>query len=112
MGEYIMLGAPNSLPDKGTVTFRVANNRVRNFRLRGQKMNCGFPGEVDVTVARIRLNSRGKGSRTLEFPGVGYLKVTIRVTSTGKAFGTIRRPPSSPGICSPDYPVSFTAKHN
>lgn len=108
--KYVQLGATEPVSDRGTVTFRVENNRVKNFRLRGQMMNCGFSGEVPVTVAKIRLNASGKGSRTVDAPGVGKLKVTITVTADGKAFGNIRRPESAPGICNPDYPVRFTAR--
>ena len=38
------------------------------------------------------------------------LKVTITVTSAGKASGSVRKPPSATGLCNPDYPVRFTAK--
>ncbi len=65
---------------------------------------------MPVSVETIKLNSRGKGSALYKDPNVGTLKVSIKVTSTGKASGTMRRPPSATGLCNPDYPVRFTAK--
>ncbi|MEK6230212.1 MAG: hypothetical protein AABM43_13405 [Actinomycetota bacterium] len=108
--KYIQVGSPTEPTDKGKVTFGVGSNKVRNFRLRGQQMNCGGGPVVPVTVKTIKLNSRGKGSATREQPDVGYLTVKITVTSAGKASGTIRKPSNKPGLCNPDYPVRFTAK--
>jgi hypothetical protein len=109
-GKYIQVGSAEEPTDKGKVTFTVRSNKVLNFRLRGQRMNCGPAPEVPVTVKTIRLNSSGKGSAIYKDPNVGTLKVSITVTSTGKASGTIRRPASATGLCDPDYPVRFTAK--
>lgn len=109
-GRYIQVGQAEEPTDRGRVTFKVRRNRVLDFRLRGQLMQCGPPNEVPVTVDRIRLDSSGKGSATYRDPNVGPLKVTIKVTSTGRASGTIRRPASAPGLCDPDYPVRFTAR--
>lgn len=111
-GKYIQVGSATEPTDKGKVTFTVRSSKVLNFRLRGQRMNCGPAPEVPVTVKTIRLNSSGKGSATYKDPNVGTLKVTITVKSTGKASGTIRRPASAVGLCDPDYPVLFTAKRS
>jgi hypothetical protein len=92
------------------VSFTVRSSKVLNFKVRGQRFQCGPPSEVPVTVKTIRLNSRGKGSANYKDPNVGTLKVTITVTSAGKASGAVRKPPSATGLCSPDYPVRFTAK--
>lgn len=109
-GKYIQIGQAEEATDRGRVTFTVRSGKVLNFKLRGQRMACGPAPEVPVTVKTIRLNSSGKGSALYRDPNVGTLKVTITVSSTGKAFGTIRRPPSASGLCDPDYPVRFTAK--
>ena len=111
-GKYIQIGQATEPTDKGKVTFTVRSNRVLNFKLRGQKMQCGPAPEVPVTVKTIKLNSSGKGSAVYQDPNVGALKVTITVTSTGKASGTVRRPPAAVGLCDPDYPVRFTAKRS
>jgi len=109
--KYVRVGSATEPTDTGKVTFRVRTNKVLNFRLRNQQMNCGPGGPVvPVTVETIKLNSLGKGSALYKDPNVGTLKVSIRVSSTGKASGTIRRPPSAIGLCNPDYPVRFTAK--
>jgi len=108
--KYVQVGSATEPTDTGKVTFRVRSNKVRNFRLKDQQMNCGPGPVVPVSVDTIKLNSRGKGSAIYKDPNVGTLKVSIRVTSTGKASGTIRRPPSAIGLCNPDYPVRFTAK--
>lgn len=108
--KYVQVGSATEPTDTGKVTFRVRNNKVLNFRLRNQQMNCGPGPVVPVTVETIKLNSLGKGSALYKDPNVGTLKVSIKVTSTGRASGTIRRPPSAIGLCNPDYPVRFTAK--
>jgi hypothetical protein len=92
------------------VSFTFRSSKVRNFKVRGQLFQCGPPNEIPVTVRTIRLNSRGKGSANYKDPNVGTLKVTITVKSSGKASGTVRKPPSATGLCNPDYPVRFTAK--
>jgi hypothetical protein len=109
-GKYIQVGQATEPTDKGKVTFKVLKNKVLNFRLRDQLMQCGPPAEVPVTVERIKLNASGKGSALYKDPAVGTLKVTITVTSKGRASGTIRRPASATGLCNPEYPVKFTAK--
>ena len=108
--KYVQVGSATEPTDTGKVTFTVRSNKVLNFRLRGQQMNCGPGPVVPVTVKTIRLNSSGKGSALYKDPNVGTLKVSITVTSTGRASGTIRRPPSAIGLCNPDYPARFTAR--
>jgi hypothetical protein len=108
--KYVQVGSATEPTDTGKVTFKVRTNKVLNFRLRNQQMNCGPGPVVPVTVEKIKLNSMGKGSALYKDANVGTLKVSITVTSTGKASGTIRRPPSAIGLCNPDYPVRFTAK--
>jgi hypothetical protein len=109
-GKYIQVGQADEPTDRGKVSFTVRSNKVRNFKVRGQLFQCGPPNEVPVTVKTIKLNSKGKGSATYKDPSVGTLKVTISVTSAGKAKGTVRKPPSAVGLCNSDYPVRFTAR--
>jgi hypothetical protein len=109
-GKYIQVGQAEEPTDRGKVSFTVRSSKVRNFKVRDQLFQCGPPAEVRVTVKTIRLNSKGKGSANYKDPSIGTLKVTITVTSTGKAKGTIRKPPSATGLCNSDYPVRFTAK--
>jgi len=109
-GKYIQVGQAEEPTDRGKVSFTVRNSKVLNFKVKGQLFQCGPPAEIRVTVKTIRLNSKGKGSATYKDPNVGTLKVTITVTSAGKASGTVRKPPSATGLCSSDYPVRFTAK--
>ena len=108
--KYVQVGSATEPTDTGKVTFTVRSNKVLNFRMRGQQMNCGPGPVVPVTVRTIRLNSSGKGSALYKDPNVGTLKVSITVTSTGRASGTIRRPSSAIGLCNPDYPARFTAR--
>ena len=86
------------------------SSKVQNFKVRGQLFQCGPPAQIKVTVKTIKLNSKGKGSANYKDPSIGTLKVTITVTSAGKAKGTIRKPSSATGLCNSDYPVRFTAK--
>ena len=109
-GKYIQVGQAEEPTDRGKVSFTVRKSKVLNFKVRKQLFQCGPPNEVLVTVKTIRLNSKGKGSANYKDPAVGTLKVTITVTSAGKASGTVRKPPSATGLCDPDYPVRFTAK--
>ena len=109
-GKYIQVGQAEEPTDRGKVSFTVRSGKVLNFKVRGQRFQCGPPSEVPVTVKTIRLNSKGKGSANYKDPSVGTLNVTITVTSAGKAKGTVRKPPSATGLCNPDYPVRFTAK--
>ena len=109
-GKYIQVGQAEEPTDRGKVSFTVKSNKVLNFKVRGQLFQCGPPNEIPVTIKTIRLNSKGKGSASYKNPNIGTLKVTISVTSAGKAKGTVRKPPSATGLCNPDYPVRFTAK--
>jgi hypothetical protein len=108
--KYIQVGSATEPTDKGKVTFTVKASKALNFRIKGQQMNCGGGPVVPIYVKTIKLNSRGKGSKTYQDPNVGTLKVSLTVTSTGKASGTVARPQSAVGLCDPDYPVRFTAK--
>src|SRR5688572_9431392 len=110
-GKYIQVGQAEEPTDSGKVSFTVKSSKVKNFKVRGQLFHCGLPpAEVRVTVKTIKLNSKGKGSASYKDPNVGTLKVTITVTSAGKAKGTVRKPPSARGLCNSDFPVRFTAK--
>jgi len=109
-GRYIQVGQAQEPTDHGKVSFKVRSNKVRNFKVTGQLFQCGPPNEIPVTVKTIRLSSKGKGSANYKDPSIGTLKVTITVTSAGKAKGTIRKPSSATGLCDSDYPVRFTAK--
>jgi len=109
-GRYIQVGQAQEPTDHGKVSFKVRSNKVRNFKVTGQLFQCGPPNEIPVTVKTIRLSSKGKGSANYKDPSIGTLKVTITVTSAGKAKGTIRKPSSAVGLCDSDYPVRFTAK--
>jgi len=109
-GKYVQVGQAEEPTDRGKVSFTVRSSKVRNFKVKGQLFQCGPPAEILMTVKTIRLNSKGKGSASYKDPNIGTLKVTITVTSAGKAKGTIRKPPSATGLCNSDYPVRFTAK--
>jgi hypothetical protein len=109
-GKYIQVGQADEPTDRGKVSFTVKSSKVLNFKVRKQLFQCGPPAEIPVTIKTIKLNSKGKGSANYKDPSIGTLKVTITVTSTGKAKGTIRKPPSATGLCNSDYPVRFTAK--
>lgn len=110
-GKYVQVGMAEEPTDRGTVSFRVSGNRVQNFRVRKQYFQCPA-AEVPVTVKSIRLDRAGKGSAIYKDPNVGALKVSITVSSAGKATGTIVRPRSATGLCSPDHPVRFRAKRS
>ena len=105
-GKYIQVGQAEEPTDRGKVSFTVQSSKVLNFKVKGQLFQCGPPSEIPVTVKTIRLNSKGKGSANYQNPAVGAFKVTITVTSAGKASGTVR----GTGLCSSDFPVSFSAK--
>ena len=109
-GKYIQVGQAEEPTDRGKVSFTVRSSKVLNFKVKGQLFQCGPPNVIPVTVKTIKLNSKGKGSANYKDPSIGTLKVTITVTSAGKAKGTIRKPPSATGLCNSDYPVRFTAK--
>ena len=109
-GKYIQVGQADEPTDRGKVSFTVKSSKVLNFKVKGQLFQCGQPNEIPVTVKTIKLNAKGKGSASYKDPSIGVLKVTITITSTGKAKGTVRKPPSAVGLCDSDYPVRFTAK--
>jgi hypothetical protein len=109
-GKYVQVGQADEPTDRGKVSFTVKSSKVLNFKVRKQLFQCGPPAEIPVTVKSIKLNGKGKGSATYKDPSVGALKVTITVTSAGKASGTVRKPASAMGLCNSDYPVRFTAK--
>lgn len=109
-GQYVQVGRAEAPTDKGKVTFRVSKNKVLNFKVRKQLFQCGAAAEVPVTVEKIALNGKGRGNATYEDPTVGPLRVTIKVTSDGRASGKVVRPSGGAGLCSPDFPVTFTAK--
>jgi hypothetical protein len=67
---------------------------------------CGaIPAEVPVAVAKIELNSAGKGKATYTNPDVGAFKIVIKVRDNGTASGTI----TPTGLCRGK--VTFSAKH-
>lgn len=109
-GKYVQIGQADEPTDKGKVTFTVRSGKVLDFKVRKQLFQCGTPAELALTVKSIKLSASGKGTAKYSDPSVGALTVSITVTSTGKASGTIRRPSSAVGLCNPDYPVRFTAK--
>ena len=109
-GKYIQVGQADEPTDHGKVSFTVKSSKVVNFKIKGQLFQCGPPNEIPLTVKTIKLNSKGKGSASYKDPSVGLLKVSITVTSAGKAKGSVRKPPSAVGLCDSDYPVRFTAK--
>jgi hypothetical protein len=91
--------------DKGKVTFTVKSNRVLKFKVAGQEFMCGAgPQTIPVTVAKIKLSSTGRGKGTYTDPNVGAFKVAIKVTSRGRASGTI----TPTGLC--NGAATFTAK--
>ena len=93
--------------DKGKVTFSVTSKAVVTFKLTGQEIMCGAsPYVVPVTVAKIKLNSSGLGNGTYTNPDVGAFKVAIKVTSTGRASGTI----TPDGLCSGVLQFSATRR--
>jgi hypothetical protein len=97
--EIYLYGDIEPRTDKGKVTFSVKSSpkRVVNFKLKDQQFMCGpGPHVVPVTVAKMKLNSSGRGKGTYKDPNVGEFKVAIKVTSTGRASGTI----TPVGLCS------------
>ncbi len=98
------------LPRFGTRGQERRGRQADYFKVRKQLFQCGPPAEVPVTIKTIKLNSKGKGSSNYKDPSIGTLKVTITVTSAGKAKGAVRKPPSATGLCNSDFPVRFTAK--
>jgi hypothetical protein len=90
--------------DKGKVTFSGGSDAVTKFKLKGQGFMCGAsPAEIPVELAKIKLNSSGKGKGSYTNPNVGGFKIKITVRS-GNASGTI----TPTGLCSGK--VTFSAK--
>ena len=78
---------------------------MRKFKLTAQQFMCGATtAEIAVSIAKITLNSFGRGKATFTEPSVGAFKVKIRVRDNGKASGTI----TPTGLCRGK--VTFTAK--
>ena len=103
--EIYLYGDIEPRTDKGTVTFKVKPNAVTKFKLKAQQIMCGATtAEVPVSIAKIKLNSAGKGKGTYTDPAVGDFVVKIRVRDNGKASGTI----TPTGLCSGK--VTFSAK--
>jgi hypothetical protein len=91
--------------DKGKVAFKVSGAKVTGFKVTGQQAFCGGQSpEIDVKIASIKLSAAGSGTGNATDPNVGPIKVTIKVTSGGKATGTIKYA----GLCRSSAP--FTAK--
>ncbi len=91
--------------DKGKVAFKVRGAKVTAFKVTGQQAFCGGQSpEIDVRIASITLSAAGSGTGNTTDPNVGPIKVTIKVTSGGKATGTIKYA----GLCQSSAP--FTAK--
>jgi hypothetical protein len=94
--------------DKGAVSFSVRSNAVRSFKLTGQKFMCGGqPVEVKVSIAKIKLNSAGRGKATFDAEAVGEFKIAITVRGTGRATGTVIPTQLCDGE---NYPAKFSAK--
>jgi hypothetical protein len=103
--EIYFYGDIEPRTDKGKVTFKVKPNAVRKFKLKRQQFMCGATtAEIAISIAKIKLNSAGKGKGTYTTPEVGAFKVKIRVRDNGKASGTI----TPTGLCSGK--VTFSAK--
>ncbi len=103
--EIYYYGDIDPRTDKGKVTFKVKSKTVTKVKLKGQEIMCGATYfEVPVSVAKIELNSAGKGKGTYTDPSLGKFKVKIKVAENGKASGTI----TPTGLCRGK--VTFTAK--
>jgi hypothetical protein len=104
-GDIFRYGDTEPRTDKGKVTFSVKGATVSKFKLSGQEIMCGAgPAPVPMSVAKIKLSSAGKGKATYTDPNVGDFAIAIRVTSAGRASGTI----TPKGLCR--GVVKFTAK--
>lgn len=104
-GTIYRYGDTEPRTDKGKVTFSVKSNAVLKLKLAGQEIMCGSgPHVIPVAVAKIKLNSAGRGKGTYTDPNVGSFKVAITVTSAGKASGSI----TPTGLC--EGVTKFTAK--
>jgi hypothetical protein len=104
--EIYFYGDIEPRTDKGKVTFAVSSRAVKNFKLKAQQVMCGATtAEIPVAVAKIKLNSSGRGKGTYTNPSVGAFEVKIRVRDNGRASGTI----TPTGLCRGK--VTFSAKH-
>jgi hypothetical protein len=105
-GKFQEYGQLEMSTDKGKVAFRVAPGRVvKSFKITGQKIQCGAGGqEVAISIAKIKLNTSGKGNATYSDPSLGKFKVTITVTGRGTASGRV----VPQNLCSES--ISFRAK--
>jgi hypothetical protein len=71
-----------------------------------------------ILLSTSLLASRGAGSRrrdrgdarARDTPKVSNACAPLRTSRPGRPRAPSRRPPSATGLCSPDYPVRFTAK--
>jgi|SRR6185503_18849588 len=103
--EIYVYGDLEPRMDKGQVTFQGKSSVVTKFKLKGQQFMCGpSPIDVPVSVAKIKLDSAGKGKGTFTDPNVGPFTVKIKVGGNGKASGTI----TPTGLCADA--VTFSAK--
>jgi hypothetical protein len=103
--EIYVYGDLEPRTDKGKVTFKVKSNAVKKLKLKGQQFMCGpQPIAVPVSLAKIALNSAGKGTATYTDANVGTFDVKIKVRNNGKASGTI----TPTGLCTGK--VTFSAK--
>ena len=106
-GKHQEYGKLEMSTDKGKVSFKIQSGKVVRFKLSGQLVQCGSGGhEVPVSASKIKLNSSGRGKATYTNPDVGEFVIAIRVTSTGRATGTI----TPKGLCSST--VKFAAKRS
>jgi hypothetical protein len=104
--EIYRYGDIDPRTDKGKVSFSVKKSSAIKLKLSGQEFMCGAsPAEIPVSVAKIKLNSAGKGQGTYTNENVGSFEVAIKVGKTGRASGTI----TPEGLCR--GVVKFTAKH-
>jgi hypothetical protein len=105
--EIYLYGDIDPRTDKGKVTFKVTSNAVKSFKLKAQQFMCGATtAEIPVAVAKIKLDSSGKGKGTYSDPNVGAFRVNITVRANGKASGTI----TPTGLCAGK--VTFSAKRS
>jgi hypothetical protein len=103
--EIYFYGDIDPRTDKGKATFKVKSNAVKKFKLSKQQFMCGATtAEIAVEVAKMELNSAGKGKGSYSEPSVGAFDIKIKVRDNGKASGSI----TPTGLCRGK--VTFTAK--